>query len=134
MMIYSRLWEGTIHFPALGDWANYVDYELDAVTLFEEDKSRPKKSPIVQRSVTVYGDGRIDRSPGVSATCARMAILHSDSRVRGNLKFTNHSMIRSVLEAEIVGFRSCRVEDFEACEVRVGGQAHLVAQSRLFSG
>ncbi|GKZ23402.1 hypothetical protein AbraIFM66951_009713 [Aspergillus brasiliensis] len=117
---------------ALGDRATYVDYELHAVIFFEEDNSRPKKKGlIIQRSVTVYGDGRIDRSPGVSATCARVAILHSDGRVQGNSKLLNHSMIRSVLEAEIVGFRSRRVEDFEACEVRVGGQAHLVAQSRF---
>ncbi|GLA26096.1 hypothetical protein AnigIFM63326_002902 [Aspergillus niger] len=118
---------------ALGDRATYINYELYAVIFFEEERNHPDyRKLIVQRSATVYGDGQIDRSPCGSGTCARIATLFGDGRLRENLKILHHSIIGSAFEAQIESLRTCPVPGFDSCVVRVRGQAHLVAQSRFF--
>ncbi|GFN18913.1 hypothetical protein AtubIFM56815_000652 [Aspergillus tubingensis] len=116
---------------ALCDRATYLDYELYAVIFFEDERNHPDyRKTIVQRNVTVYGDGQIDRSPCGSGTCARIALLSSDGRLRKNQKLLHHSIIGSAFEAEIESWGGSH-EGFDSCNVLVKGQAHLIAHSRF---
>jgi proline racemase len=46
-----------------------------------------------QRSITVYADGSVDRSPCGSGTSARMALLYRDGRLGPDRVFTHESII-----------------------------------------
>ncbi|ENH71330.1 Proline racemase [Fusarium oxysporum f. sp. cubense race 1] len=117
---------------SLGDRAKYGPNELYAMLFFEEEENGKGLGWIVQKSINVYGDGQIDRSPCGSGTCGRMAILLAEGRLRENSKLLHHSIIGSAFEAEIVSKGQSPVEGFPACVVRVRGQAYLVAETRFF--
>ncbi|KAH7459122.1 hypothetical protein FOMA001_g20249 [Fusarium oxysporum f. sp. matthiolae] len=119
---------------SLGDRAKYGPNELYAMLFFEEEEDRPgEPGLIIQKSVNVYGDGQVDRSPCGSGTCGRMAILLAEGRLQeDNTRFLHHSIIGSTFEARIVSKGQSPGQDFPACVVCVRGQAHLVAQTRFF--
>ncbi|KAL5588147.1 hypothetical protein FOVSG1_013283 [Fusarium oxysporum f. sp. vasinfectum] len=117
---------------SLGDRAKYGPNELYAMLFFEEEENGKGSRWIVQKSINVYGDGQIDRSPCGSGTCGRMAILLTEGRLRENSKLLHHSIIRPAFEAEIVSKGQSPVEGFPACVARVRGQAYLVAETRFF--
>ncbi|CVK98856.1 related to Proline racemase [Fusarium mangiferae] len=116
----------------LGDRAKYGTHELYAMLFFQEEENSKGSGWIVQKSINVYGDGQIDRSPCGSGTCGRMAILLAEGRLGENSKLLHHSVIGSAFEAEIVSKGQSPVEGFPACVVRVRGQAYLVAETRFF--
>jgi proline racemase len=57
----------------------------------------------VQRNVTVFADGEVDRSPCGSGTSARLAILHARSELGVDEPFTHRSIVDSVFEAAVSG-------------------------------
>jgi proline racemase len=57
---------------------------------------------LVQRNVTVFGDGQIDRSPCGSGTTARLALLAGDKMAEGQI-LVHQSIIGTRFEARIVG-------------------------------
>lgn len=119
---------------SLGDKATYGSNKLYAMLFFEEENNGQEETGlIIQKSVNVYGDGQIDRSPCGSGTCGRMAILLAEGRLQGeNSRLLHHSIIGTTFEAKIVTTSQSPVSDFPACVVRVRGQAFLVAQTRFF--
>ncbi|KAH6868876.1 hypothetical protein B0T10DRAFT_467602 [Thelonectria olida] len=119
---------------SLGNRAEYGTNELYAMLLFEEEENpQEDQGLIIQRSVNVYGDRQIDRSPCGSGTCGRMAVLLAGGRLREGSKLLHHSIIGSAFEAEIVSKGQSPVQGFPACVVRVRGQAHLVAHRGFLS-
>lgn len=56
-----------------------------------------------QRSITVFADGEVDRSPCGSGTSARMALLHADGRLGPDAVFTHDSIIGTRFTARIPG-------------------------------
>src|SRR5207342_2745455 len=52
--------------------------DVYGVVFWEHEADGP---PLVQRNVTVFADGEVDRSPCGSATSARLALLHSEGRL-----------------------------------------------------
>ncbi|CAI7611703.1 unnamed protein product [Penicillium pancosmium] len=118
---------------SLGDQAKYGTNELYAMLFFEEeDTCQENQGVIIQRSINVYGDGQVDRSPCGSGTCGRMAILLAEGRLREGSKLLHKSIIGSAFEAEIVSKSQSPFQGFPACVVRVRGQAYLVAQTRFY--
>ena len=71
--------------------------------------------PLVQRNVTVFADGEVDRSPCGSATSARLALLDVPELV-------HHSVIGSEFRAWIVG--RTEVAGTPAVITEVEGSAH----------
>jgi proline racemase len=61
-----------------------------------------EKDRLVQRNVTVFGDGQIDRSPCGSGTTARLALLAGDGMAEGQI-LVHQSIIGTRFEARIVG-------------------------------
>ena len=54
-----------------------------------------------QRSITVFADGEVDRSPCGSGTSARMALLHADGRLDPGRTFTHESIIGTRFSATV---------------------------------
>jgi proline racemase len=78
---------------------------------------------LVQRNVTVFADGEVDRSPCGSGTSARLALLHA----RGELGPGRELLHRSIMGTE---FRASVVEEVEAhgraaVVTEIEGAAHL---------
>ncbi len=55
----------------------------------------------VQRNVTIYADGAVDRSPCGSGTAARVALLHDDGSLAGKQRLTHHSLIDTTFVAAV---------------------------------
>jgi proline racemase len=78
--------------------------------------------PLMQRNVTVFADGEVDRSPCGSGTSARLALLHAS----GRLALGEELRHRSVVDTE---FRAWVVDEVEvagcpAVVTEVEGSAH----------
>lgn len=58
-----------------------------------------QRRPDVDRNVTVFGNGMVDRSPCGTGTCAKMALLHS----RGALAVDEEYRHRSLIGTEFTG-------------------------------
>jgi proline racemase len=56
-----------------------------------------------QRNVTVFADGEVDRSPCGSGTCARLAILAQEGRLRAGTVLRHDSVIGSTFTATVLG-------------------------------
>lgn len=56
-----------------------------------------------QRSITVFADGEVDRSPCGSGTSARMALLYADGRLGAGRVFTHDSIIGTRFTAVVSG-------------------------------
>ena len=69
--------------------------------IFWQDEGRDG-SRLVQRNVTVFADGEVDRSPCGSGTSARLALLHRDGRIRVGERLVHESVIRTEFGAEVV--------------------------------
>ncbi|RSM09356.1 hypothetical protein CEP52_004143 [Fusarium oligoseptatum] len=117
---------------SLGDRGNYGTNKPYAMLFFEEEENAKNPGWVVQKSVNIYGDGQVDRSPCGSGTCGRMAILLAQGRLEENSRLLHHSIIGTTFEAEIVSKGHSAVEGFPACVVRVRGEAYLVAETRFF--
>lgn len=118
----------------LGNRAHYGSYDCYGVIFFsEEGDDQVEMNVVKQRSVTVFADGQIDRSPCGSGTCARLAILFAQGKLEpGSSKFLHSSIIGSKFEADILSAAQSPVDGFPACIPRVRGRASLVGQMRFF--
>jgi proline racemase len=83
------------------------------------------ESPLVQRNVTVFADGEVDRSPCGSGTSARLALLDAQRRLDRGGALRHLSIVgseftgRVVAEAEIAG-RAGVVTEIEGSAYRTG--------------
>jgi proline racemase len=59
-------------------------------------------SGLVQRNVTVFADGEVDRSPCGSGTSARLALLDADGRLPRGEPLTHLSIVGSSFEGRVV--------------------------------
>jgi proline racemase/trans-L-3-hydroxyproline dehydratase len=55
-----------------------------------------------QRSITVFANGEVDRSPCGSGTSARLALLHRDGRLRTGQRMVHESIIGTEFAAAVV--------------------------------
>jgi proline racemase len=60
-------------------------------------------APMVQRNVTVFADGEVDRSPCGSGTSARLAILHERGEIGVGETLRHRSIVHTAFEAGVVG-------------------------------
>jgi proline racemase len=90
--------------------------DLYGVIFWQHEDDGP---PLVQRNVTVFADGEVDRSPCGSATSARMALLDIPELV-------HRSVIGSEFRASIVGRTD--VAGRPAVLTEVEGSAHLTGR------
>jgi proline racemase len=80
------------------------------------------EEPLVQRNVTVFADGEVDRSPCGSGTSARLALLYDQGRLGLGEPFLHRSIVGSEFSAGVVEERP------EGVVTEVEGSAHLTGR------
>ncbi len=82
--------------------------------------------PLVQRNVTVFADGEVDRSPCGSGTSARLAILAARGELATDRRLHHRSIVDSAFDAwvtgegPVVGGRASVVTEVEGSAYRTG--------------
>ena len=117
---------------SLGTRAHYGTYDCYGVIFFHEDEK--SLDSIRQTNVTVFADGKVDRSPCGSGTCARLAVLLAEGRMgKKRSKLIHTSIIGSKFEGHIVSEEKSPIEGgAPACIPRVRGHANLVGKMDFF--
>ena len=82
--------------------------------------------PLVQRNVTVFADGEVDRSPCGSGTSARLALLHAEGHLGVGDELLHRSIVGSEFRARIVA--ETEVAGRPAVVTEVEGSAHLTGR------
>ena len=71
-------------------------------TIFHEDLGPGPGGSLLQRNVTIFADGEVDRSPCGSGTCARLAALHAAGRITTGQVLTHESIVGSRFRARVL--------------------------------
>ncbi len=71
--------------------------------IYYDDLGHDEAGNPVQRNVTVFADGEVDRSPCGSGTCARVATLSAEGRLSDDQVLVHHSVVGSTFIGRIVG-------------------------------
>ncbi len=82
--------------------------------------------PLVQRNVTVFADGEVDRSPCGSGTTARLALLDRSGRLPRGDELRHLSIVGSEFRARVVG--EVMVGDRTAVVTEVEGSAYRTGE------
>jgi proline racemase len=108
------------------DIVHPVEPELRDVygVIFFQDEDGP--APLVQRNVTVFADGEVDRSPCGSGTSARLALLDRSGRLPRGAELLHRSIVGSEFTARVVA--DARVGGLPAVVTEVEGSAHLTGR------
>jgi proline racemase len=93
------------------------------VVFWEHEADGP---PLVQRNVTVFADGEVDRSPCGSGTSARLALLAAERRIGVGDELLHRSIVGSEFRARIVA--ETEVAGLAAVVTEVEGSAHLTGR------
>jgi proline racemase len=97
--------------------------DVYGVIFWQEESAGP---PLVQRNVTVFADGEVDRSPCGSGTSARLALLHAEGRMGVGDELVHRSIVDSEFRARIVA--ETEVAGITAVVTEVEGSAHLTGR------
>jgi proline racemase len=97
--------------------------DVYGVVFFERIESGP---PLVQRNVTVFADGEVDRSPCGSGTSARLALLDVDGELPRGAELLHRSVIGTEFRAWVVG--EAEVDGIPAVVTEVEGSAHYTGR------
>jgi proline racemase len=106
---------------AAREFVHPVEPELHDVygAIFWQDEGRVGKR-IVQRNVTVFADGEVDRSPCGSGTSARLALLDTDEELLHRGVIGTEFLARIVARTEVAGIPAFVTE--------VEGSAHYTGR------
>jgi proline racemase/trans-L-3-hydroxyproline dehydratase len=85
---------------------------------------------LVQRNVTVFADGEVDRSPCGSGTSARLAVMAARGQIGIDEPFVHRSIVDSVFAAGVSG--TTEVAGGPAVETWVEGSAYRTGEHRFF--
>ncbi len=94
--------------------------------IFVEDLGVDAAGNPVQRNVTVFADGEVDRSPCGSGTCSRLARLAATGRLRPGQHLTHHSIVGSTFVGRIL--RHTRHDGRPAVIPQVSGTAYRTGE------
>ncbi len=91
--------------------------------IFWQDEA---EQPLMQRNVTVFADGEVDRSPCGSGTSARLALLDRSGRLPRGEELRHLSIVGSEFKAKVVG--EAAVAHFPAVVTEVEGSAYRTGE------
>ena len=97
-------------------------------TIISEDLS-PRPGGFESRSVTIFADGQIDRSPTGSGVSSRLALLHAQGRLEEGATLISRSIIDTSFWGRIVGFD--QIGSQAAVRTEVGGTAQMTGFHRF---
>jgi proline racemase len=81
------------------------------------------------RNTTVVSPGRLDRSPCGTATCARLAVMHTRGELAPGQPYIHEGILSTRFRGEIVG--TTMVGDREAVIPRITGRSWIYATSQI---
>jgi proline racemase len=84
------------------------------------------EAPLVQRNVTVFADGEVDRSPCGSGTSARLALLDDSGELPRGAELLHRSVIGTEFRSRVVG--EAEVAGRAAVTTEVEGSAYLTGR------
>jgi proline racemase len=84
---------------------------------------KPKPSSFFSKSVSIFGNGQMDRCPCGTGTSAAMATLYGKGELPLGIEFTNESIIGTRIRGKLV--REVQVGDFMAVDPVVTGEAYI---------
>jgi proline racemase len=96
--------------------------DVYGVIFFAEESADPR----VQRNVTIFADGEVDRSPCGSGTSARLALLHRHGRLGKGETLVHRSIVGTQFEGVVVD--ETEVAGRPAVVTEVAGSAHLTGR------
>jgi proline racemase len=85
---------------------------------------RPLPSTPFAKSVVVFGQGQLDRSPCGTGTSATMAMLYSKGELPLGVEFINESIIGTRFKGKLI--KETRVGDFVAVAPVVSGKSYII--------
>jgi proline racemase len=88
-----------------------------------------REQPNVQRNVTVFADGEVDRSPCGSGTSARLALLDASGELRRGEALRHLSIVGTEFVGRVVG--DAEVDGRAAVITEVEGSAHRTGYHRF---
>ena len=91
--------------------------------IFWEEEEGVSGPGLVQRNVTIFGDGEVDRSPTGSGTSARLALLDRAGALPRGAALRNLSVIGTEFEGRVVG--DAEAGGRPAVVTEIAGSAHL---------
>jgi len=92
---------------------------VDVVEFYEENAGEPS----VGRSMVIYGERHMDRSPCGTGTAAKLTLLHHQGRIHMDQPYENTSPLGTVFEARLV--RETTVGEVPAVVAEIRGSAHI---------
>lgn len=92
---------------------------VDVTEFYDGDGSHGKKG----KSVVIYGESHIDRSPCGTGTSAKLTLLHHQGKIAEFEPFINSGPLETTFEARIVN--TTRVGNLPAVEVEITSSAHI---------
>lgn len=93
------------------------------------DRLATNGSTLHQRNVTIYADGRVDRSPCGSGTAARIAQLHHSGEMQTGMTLLHDSIIGTRFEGRIAS--SPTPNPIAGLVPEISGNAWLMAESKF---
>jgi proline racemase len=105
---------------------NPVTEEPDEIKLTEI--YQPERG--VDRNVTVFGNGQVDRSPCGTGTCAKMAFLHSTDELDADEAYPYQSILGTKFTGRIRDTKSRGSRTVISPEIE--GSAHVISKNTYF--
>jgi proline racemase len=105
---------------------NLPDVRKVALVEFSGPALHPKAHA---RNVVVFGQGQIDRSPCGTGTCAKLALLYSQGRIKIGEYFVHESILGTTFTARVL--RETHVGKYDAVIPEVTGSAHITGFNTL---
>ena len=97
--------------------------DIYGVVFFERIDTGP---PLLQRNVTVFADGEVDRSPCGSGTSARLALLDAEGELARGDELVHEGIVGTAFSARVVG--DAEVADRPAVITEVEGSAYRTGE------
>lgn len=126
----------TTHTDELIEWGleirDAVNDELDVVHPFSSAPDEVAITEIYEsgtdphRSIVVFGDGQVDRSPCGTGTCAKMALLHETGKLDVGAPYTHESIAGTRFEGRILDANSRA--GFTVVTPEITGSAHITGR------
>lgn len=102
--------------------------EINTIDLIEFSLISDKED-VDYRNTVIFGNGQIDRSPCGTGTCAKMALLYSQGKLKIHQNFVHESIIGSKFEGRVIGVS--HVGAYHAVIPQISGSAWITGMHQF---
>lgn len=102
--------------------------EINKIDLIEFSL-KSEKNEVDYRNTVVFGNGQIDRSPCGTGTCAKMALLYQQQKLKIAQPFIHESIIGSKFKGAVL--HECKVGPYKAIVPEITGLAWITGMHQF---